>query len=74
MLKIEKNLPAPASKIARNKYPFGQMEVGDSFLVPLEGKYAFRIQSNMLSAARRYRPKRFATRSETDGVRVWRIS
>lgn len=33
MIKIEKNIPAPVERL-RNKWPFNDMEIGDSFAVP----------------------------------------
>jgi len=81
MFKIEKNIPIP--KICRPGrnfiYPFNEMEVGDSFFVPLNGEKKTAVQASIVnSAARRKEPggKRFTTRymAEEDGIRCWRIN
>jgi hypothetical protein len=66
MIKIDKDFPPPF------KYPFDQMDVGDSFAVPEA------IKKNTVSiAARRYGEKsnaKFAFRKFKDGTyRCWRI-
>jgi hypothetical protein len=65
-MKIEKNIPLPI------KYPFAQMEVGDSFLLP-EG-----MKRNAASvAAMRYgNPlgRRFTIRKTPEGFRCWRVA
>lgn len=73
MIKIEKNIPIheKGKGIGRckTKYPFAQMEVGDSF---------FYVGKRMLvaQAACRFGKRnsmRFTTREENDGVRCWRV-
>jgi hypothetical protein len=44
MFKIEKGIPLPESK-----YPFAEMEVGDSFFVPCESKEARRVQAIIIN-------------------------
>jgi hypothetical protein len=66
-MKIEKNIPIPG------RYPFGQMEVGDSFAIPPS------INRQTVSvAARRYSDKynkTFVTRKMPDNtVRCWRTA
>jgi hypothetical protein len=62
---VEKNIPLPL------KFPFDQMEVGDSFAIPSEVKRA-----TVAVYARRYGDKhgmKFITRQMTDGIiRCWR--
>jgi len=71
MYEIEKNVPLQGTKRgAPPKYPFGEMEVGDSFFVP--GKTPKSIGASMANWARRY-GVRFAARSVDGGVRVWRV-
>ena len=66
-IKIDQNVPIPARE--NRKYPFKQMEIGESFFVP--GK----ISSDLSTAI--YRPKKFTFRTTIEsgvkGVRVWRI-
>ncbi len=62
-MNIEKNIPAPD----RYKTPYPLMEVGDSVLVKTErersGAHAYGKMTG----------KKFTTRSEKNGFRVWRI-
>lgn len=78
MIEIEKGVPLPRySKTGKGhgcKYPWHEMEVGDSFLVPdypLDKRgHATPIAS---AATQRYRPKRFIQRSTARGLRIWRV-
>lgn len=74
--KIEKGHPMPEFKSgAQNKYPWAQMEVGDSFFVP--GSTAQKMRSAASHQAKRHPPKRYICRKEVvdgvQGVRVWRV-
>jgi hypothetical protein len=66
MIKIDKDHPLPV------KYPFEQMEVGDSFAVPDTVK-----RTTLSIAMRRYgrkNNKKFTVRKFKDGAyRCWRI-
>jgi len=73
---IERNIPLPEqSRGVRNKYPWRQMRVGDSFLVPC-GEYEVPEVMNSLTSCRagaqRSTGYRFALRKAAGGVRVWR--
>jgi hypothetical protein len=67
-ISITKGLPTPHR--GRAKYPFRDMEVGDSFFAPRASVIGLH------GCARRHRPKRFTCRSLVEngvgGVRVWR--
>jgi hypothetical protein len=67
MLPIEKNVPIPA------RYPFGEMEVGDSFAIPLGV-----ARNTVTVAAGRYDDKhnmKFTVRRMADNtLRCWRIA
>lgn len=67
---IEKGIPFPPPHQSA-KYPFGMMEVGDSFLAM--GVTASSLHQGM----RRHRPKRFVARTVVEagarGMRVWRV-
>ena len=72
---IEKDIPLPTTG-RRVKYPFKDMEVGDSFFVPPEGHFGGeplrkRINQNAYQNGRKIGMK-FITRVEKRGVRVWR--
>ena len=66
-MKIEKNIPIP------NKYPFAEMQVGDSFKMPETMK-----RTALMVAAMRYSRKhgaKFITKTMADGsIRCWRVS
>lgn len=64
-IKIDKNIPMPAS-LGSTKWPFGNMEVGDSFEVPT--KSIQQIISAMSWYGKRNKMK-FSRRKN----RVWRI-
>lgn len=69
-IEITKGLPTPRGR--RAKYPFREMEVGDSFFAP--GSSVIGIHG----CARRHRPMKFTCRSLVEngvaGIRVWRIA
>ena len=69
MFEIEKDGPAmPENRYT--KYPWGGMDVGDSFFIPGGGR---RAQINVTAAARNTEFK-VATRKENGGIRVWRVA
>ena len=68
---IEKNIPIGV-QVRKSKYPFAQMENGDSFTVPLDGRNPHSITSNIHNHAR-HQNVRIATRNGGDHVRVWKI-
>ncbi len=75
--KIEKNIPVTS----RSKYPFPEMNVGDSFLVPADSSGARvneRATSPIVSGAARAwghtRGRKFSVRKQPcGGYRVWRV-
>lgn len=71
-IKIDKGVPVPASRWSgsKRKYPFPDMEVGDSFFT--ESKQET-VGSSVASYAR-FNNKKFTARSENGGTRVWRIA
>lgn len=68
MIKIEKGVELPDKSSGRPpKYPFAQLEVGDSFLADKK------VQTTLGGYRRRHPEKKFVTRKVTeDKVRVWR--
>lgn len=88
-IKIEKNINRPATvkkkKVAKKripKYPFLEMNVGDSFLVPsvnMTNKQSVRrLKVTIGVSAYRFNEKhgvkyRFKTRNVEKGVRFWRV-
>ena len=71
-IKIDKNIPIPDRKTYKGKYPFRNMEIGDSCFLP--GLKS----SNIGGSLGILKPKKSAVRSVVkDGVsgsRVWRIA
>lgn len=74
MLTIDKNIPIPTERThsTAKKYPFGDMEVGDSFLVPGKKKVS-QMGSTIPNARARYGFE-FTSKLEEGGLRIWRIS
>ena len=68
---IEKGIPVPKTNRSdrRSKYPFGAMEVGDSFFVK-NGN--IRNMSRISSTHAKKMSYRFSCRTVDGGVRVWR--
>ena len=72
---IEKNVPLPPAR-ACTKYPFGDMEVGDSFLVACTDDQRRAVLTRVGVAAnshRRRHGRRYSSRTVSGGIRVWRI-
>lgn len=69
---IEKNIPIPNSqtKIGQSKYPFAQMQVGDSILA--SGPHPERACNSAYQYGKRFAMK-FAVRRVENGYRIWRI-
>lgn len=68
MIKIDKGVPVPEKM--GNKYPFSEMEVGDSFYV--DGATPNQLQ-NAASYWRKKAGYKFVARRENEGARIWRI-
>lgn len=69
MFEIEKDVPLPTIKHGK-KYPWEQMDVGDSFFVP-EVKQS--LMGTNAAHNTRMTGRRYTTRKENGGVRVWRV-
>ena len=79
-MQIEANIPVPAEYVdgrhTKRKYPFHDMQVGDSFFVPASVQRSKIVRNAAEWHANRY-GKRMIVRVETDptgvdGCRVWR--
>lgn len=66
---IENGIPLPPPRMRAAKYPFNEMEVGDSFFVPDTNRS---FTGAMLSSSKRS-GRRFATRMIDGGIRVLRV-
>lgn len=67
LIKIDKDIAIPQH--ALSKYPWADLEVGDSFAVP--ANTSFRTQA---SAAAKKLKRRFTVKQIGDEMRVWRVS
>lgn len=74
MYKIQKNIPIP-TKDARGRkklYPFDDMEVGDSFAVPLIKKRS--ISCAVSQEHKKHQgERRFSVRVLKNEIRIWRV-
>jgi len=73
MFQIEKNIPAPVhmGSGAKPKYPFAQMEVGDSFFAPNMTARAL-INASQWHANKT--GKKFTCSTVEGGARCWRVA
>lgn len=79
-VRIDRDIPIPESRThggrrgasggATGKYPWAEMEVGDSFLVK---NVRQQHMGQLASAAGARLGRKFSTRTVENGVRVWRI-
>lgn len=80
-IKIDKGVPIPKPRLGSGgrpeKYPWMRMEVGDSFYVAAGGRTLDAAQAGVsglaIGAAKRL-GRKYTTRREGAGVRVWRIA
>ncbi|MFA4836354.1 MAG: hypothetical protein WC749_09830 [Dehalococcoidia bacterium] len=66
MYNIEKDVPIPRPCGRTKKYPYEEMEVGDSFFVPEK-------LGSIAHVSKRLYPKKFSMRFVDGGTRIWRI-
>lgn len=71
---VESNITIPAANGGGRggKYPWAQMQVGDSFLVA-QAKIAT-ICNAVSSRKKHNHPERYTARTVDGGVRVWRVA
>jgi hypothetical protein len=67
-VRIDRGIPIPSAY--KCKYPWKELEIGDSFL--MDG--APRQVANAVSRAGRAYGRKFSTRKTREGVRVWRVA
>lgn len=81
---VEKDVPIPEGRQGReSKYPFREMEVGDSFLVAPEVDELLgeqedfaKVRGRVSNVAYKYgkeHDKKFTVRQVEEGIRVWRV-
>jgi hypothetical protein len=78
MYEIEKGIEIPEGVTGRpKKYPLKDLEIGDSFLVPLaehESPKIKKVKASLHAISATHKPKKFAIRVVEGGVRCWRIA
>lgn len=72
MIKVDKNIQHTG--IGHTKYPFAEMDVGDSFLVPQDEKIASVRSAAVMYAARKSGSVKFSIKKHLGGYRCWRIA
>lgn len=72
MYEVEKGHPVPKDR-RRWKYPWRDLEVGDSFFVPKVDRTLKQMQ-NVTYCKNRNKAKRFVCRPIDGGTRVWRVN
>ena len=73
-VQIDKDVPLsndPRLGGSRKKWPWGEMEVGDSFL--MKGASIGSASRGAFDAKHRYK-RQFACRTVEGGIRIWRIA
>jgi hypothetical protein len=77
MIEIEKNIEIPAiqhGNKGNHKYPWLEMEVGDSFFTNKISKNKKGYYRDICHPANKaYSPRKFSQRTVEGGLRVWRI-
>lgn len=68
-MKIDKDIPMPQHLSRNVKYPFGTLEIGDSFLV----NESRRLVSSAACAFGKNHNKKFTVRTTPEGMRCWRV-
>jgi len=75
MFKIEKGIPVAQRITGKSKYPFAEMNIGDSFFVPCEEGMSKGTRSRLSIAAAKNKHIMLCTvRKVAGGFRVWRIA
>lgn len=69
---IEKNVPLPRKCQRAIKYPLADMEVGDSFVVPLSERQ--RVTNTAHMFAKRNGGKFASRKIDAETARIWRVA
>lgn len=82
LFKIEQNVPLPViprgAPVAPVKYPWHELNIGDSFFVPLVDKTIMSIRGSINIDLKKFTNQsgskiKITTRAIDNGVRVWRL-
>ena len=75
MFKVESDIPVPPKVMGTKakKYPWDDMEVGDSFFVPNPPGHKRNPLYTSAQGRNAQATAKYSCRAESDGVRVWRV-
>ncbi len=72
---IEKGIPAPIKPAGRSKFPFSELDVGDSFVIELNGQASWAFALEAVQYAQNKHNIKLTTRLVEPGKRrVWRTA
>lgn len=72
---IEKGIPAPHKPAGRSKFPFSDLDVGDSFVIELNGHLSWAFAFEAIQYAQNKHQIKLTTRLVEPGKRrVWRTA
>lgn len=71
---VEKNIDMPVMRVTASKYPYDEMEVGDSFMVTSERVSMINTMCGVNKKKGEELGMKFIAKRVEGGVRVWRIS
>jgi hypothetical protein len=69
--RLEKGVPLPTAYAGRKKYPFGEMEIGDSFSFKADELTRVRAAASYFGTRN---GKKFSARKDGPGCRCWRTA
>lgn len=74
-MEVERGVPLPhqARRVSKYRLPLGEMEVGDSFYLTVKEDNVFASVRSLISRYGKTFGRRYATRVQDGGFRVWRI-
>ena len=72
-MQIDEHIPLPPTSSPRQKYPFPDMLVGDSFAM-LDASMVRNLRNAAHMYARRHPGYKFTIRKQQTGWRIWRIA
>lgn len=70
MIKVDEAVPMPTGIFTR-KYPYADLEVGQSFLAPEANHNSIRAGASQYG---KKLSRRFSVRKTQEGIRVWRVA
>lgn len=75
-IQIEKNVPIP-QRTRLPELPFGEMDVGDSFLAPIlsdDTRLVQALRQRVVRFQRLHKPKKFSVVRDGERMRVFRVA